>query len=601
MTFFRLQTPAACAETTGWLLGEVAPGLSERADRHLSHCPACQRAKARIDETRAVVEATTPPLDDLRRARLLAHLTPALDDVATKFAAQAAMTRRPATMRVLSHLFPFLSNRHSKLAARFTVMAAGLVVIAALVMLAGRRDKPGGDPRIAVGPYSIPSPRARIAPFRIDGEGSSATAALLGGHFDRLAVPIGNTVRARLGGEATISVVGPARMTVVAGGPGLTEVKLDEGTLVADYDHRAGGQLRIVSPDGVTNVVGTLFSVAVKNGRSRVAVARGRVVVAATDTNSAGAAQVLTSGQSWEIGARTAGHVNNETRHLLEDHERVGRPDDNTTPQQADETERDDLPVVSPPAVVVPPVVMSPAPTRSHTPVRDGRPNHRSAMAPQPAPPAPVGAAPLASPPPLEPQPPLAPPPQPALPVTGSPPPAAPPPATLPAASPPMATNSEVQYRAAEADMRRRDWASAEARLLQILATAAHDPIEDVARYELAQLALRRGDRATAGRLLEDLLTSAREPALREPAGFLRCEVQAEAGHSVAARTCFEAFRRRHSSTTYDRAALGWLIRLLPADAPCAEVRSTIDEYRGRYPHGPEAASATELDRRCPP
>jgi outer membrane protein assembly factor BamD (BamD/ComL family) len=148
--------------------------------------------------------------------------------------------------------------------------------------------------------------------------------------------------------------------------------------------------------------------------------------------------------------------------------------------------------------------------------------------------------------------------------------------------------------------MRRRDWPAAQQRLAQIVAAGSHDPIEDVARFELAQLALRRGDRASAQRHLEDLLTSDREPALREPAGFLACEVKAESGNVANARNCLIAFRRQHPGSAHDRAALGWLIRLAGPAEICTSARAAIDEYLQRHPAGPDANLARDRKSRCP-
>lgn len=582
MKFFGQAQPAACRETTGWLLGEAAPGLRDRAERHLSHCPACRTAKARLEDSRSVVRAASVPLDDLRRARMLSQIAPALDDVATRCATRG----QPSSRR--ERIVAFLNHRT-------TLVGVGVAALVGLVLFAGSLDRDRNTPNVAVGPYAIPAPRARITPFRINGVPSRATAGWLGGQFDRLAVPAGTTVRAHLGHQTNISVIGPARLQVVTAAPALTEVKLDEGTLIADYDHRAGGQLRIVSPDGTTNVVGTLFSVAVKAGRSRVAVARGRVIVTASAAQTLGP-QVLTSGQSWQIGASAAEPVTNEGRRLLEEHTRETG--------EAASAEPDAAPAAPNPAPIAPevptpgidPASAPPTPRRSAAlkrtePAGTQRRAELSADAP---PPNPTNATIPPEPPATE----TSPPPKSSAEVT-------PPPVLTPAKAepPPLPAaprfSAEAEYHAAEADMRRRDWSAAERRLSQIVAAAGTAPISDVARYELAQLALRRGDAARAQRHLDDMLVSAREPALREPAAILRCELQAESGNRDGARPCFEDFRQRHPGSTYDRAALGWLLRLLPADAPCPVARPLADEYRTRYSQGPEANHATFHDRRC--
>jgi outer membrane protein assembly factor BamD (BamD/ComL family) len=169
----------------------------------------------------------------------------------------------------------------------------------------------------------------------------------------------------------------------------------------------------------------------------------------------------------------------------------------------------------------------------------------------------------------------------------------APPPAAAPA--------PETSYRDAETAMRRRDWTAARHALEQVVAAGHNGALEDVARYELAQLAMRTGDEARAARWLDSLLASDREPALREPARFLRCEVRARAGDTSDARRCLEAFRASYPASPRDGSALGWLIRLGPARAPCATAQPLADEYLRRYPGGGDATLARQRRAQCTP
>ena len=68
-------------------------------------------------------------------------------------------------------------------------------------------------------------------------------------------------------------------------GPWSTSIR---GWLLASLEGGAGRRLEIVSPGAVTDVVGTLFSVEVVGGASRVAVAHGRVKVSAAAEGSSG-------------------------------------------------------------------------------------------------------------------------------------------------------------------------------------------------------------------------------------------------------------------------------------------------------------------------
>ena len=66
---------------------------------------------------------------------------------------------------------------------------------------------------------------------------------------------------------------------------------------MADYDHRAGGQLLVRSPGALTRVVGTLFSVKAGATGSRIVVARGRV---------AGHGRARSGAQRWRPATRSA-------------------------------------------------------------------------------------------------------------------------------------------------------------------------------------------------------------------------------------------------------------------------------------------------------
>ena len=97
----------------------------------------------------------------------------------------------------------------------------------------------------------------------------------------RLDVPVGWLVRASLGDAIAITLTGPARAWSEGARTERTVVHLDQGRLLASLEGGAGRRLQIVSPGAVTDVVGTLFSVEVVGGASRVAVAHGRVQVSA--------------------------------------------------------------------------------------------------------------------------------------------------------------------------------------------------------------------------------------------------------------------------------------------------------------------------------
>jgi TolA-binding protein len=351
-------------------------------------------------------------------------------------------------------------------------------------------------------------------------------------------------VRARLGDRARVTLVGPAEIAGVSSVGATMELTLTRGVLVADYDHRRGGRLQIRAPDGVTEVIGTLFCVEVQGGSSRVSVAHGRVSV----QPARGAARLLSDGQAWMTGAPAPGPVSAAVWRLLRDHE--GEHEHGPSPSAA-----------------------LPAPPRSTPP---HRPALRRTIAHVSSAPPPPGEA--------------------VLPDVATLPPGEAPPAT-PAPPVPRAT-PESLYEAAEAAMARRDWPAATRRLGEVIASGSQSSLEDVARYELAQLALRAGDRLLAERHLEEMLATAREPALREPARLLQCEIAAQAGDGVRASRCLRDFRASFPGSRHDVTVLGWLVRLSPA--VCGE-RALVEEYLRRYPAGPVAPEARRRRAACPP
>jgi hypothetical protein len=300
-------------------------------------------------------------------------------------------------------------------------------------------------------------------------------------------------------------------------------VELEQGTLVADYDHRAGGQLLVRSPGALTRVVGTLFSVKAGSGSSRIAVARGRVVVSA----ARGPVHTLAAGDALTTGAGPPRRWTREDRQPLLEHARPARD-----VRVAAVREVPSSPVTAPDVSPVPVVPSSRPP--------DAAPLVSPQTAPMPAPPvAPLPVAPVAVPATL--------------------PPPAPPPPVAPAPPP-----SELLYQRAEQSMRRRDWATASRQLAEVAALGTGHPLEDVARYELAQLALRAGDRAQAAALLDELLRGEREPALRQPAWLLRCELHLQAGQRAPGCRCLERFRSTYPGSRHDEQARHLLTRCAP-------------------------------------
>jgi ferric-dicitrate binding protein FerR (iron transport regulator) len=562
---------SACAEVQRLLLegpqADDDAATEARVATHLGRCPDCQRARDRLQALRADVEHAADPLDDMRRARVLTRLASALDDHAADGGARRRAHGLPA--RTLAR-------------GRWRwVMAAALGGTAAVlgVWLSVRQPSPVAPVATAPGAPPVARPPQRLAvlqpyrPANARGAGPQAPAAPV----DRLQLPAGTRLRLHLGSRATATLIGPAQLRVARNEPDLLEVNLDQGTLVADYDHGAGGQLLVRSPGALTRVVGTLFSVKAGATSSRIVVARGRVLV----TGERGPVHSLTAGDALSTDRADPQRWTRDDRRPLQEHARA----------DSEAARGSTVPVPAP----VRPVRLAAA---SDTPV-----------APAPAPaapdlelPAPVAVDPSLPPlPPLPPGPPAAPLTQPPV-SRPSPPPSQTAPAPAPATPPPMAPAppaAEAVYQRAEQAMRRRDWPAARRQLAEVVALRGGHPLEDVARYELAQLALRAGDRGQAVALLEDLLRNDREPALRQPAWLLRCELHLQGGERPQGRRCLERFRTTYPYSPHDEPALGLLVETLAADDACAGAAEIAAEYLQRHPAGPRAEDARRLQARC--
>lgn len=95
----------------------------------------------------------------------------------------------------------------------------------------------------------------------------------------QLSVAADSTLSTRIGPHARAALVGPARLELL-GPPGdATSVRLDRGTLLAEFTGGTGRSLRIEAADLVVEIVGTLFAVEATDGRACVAVAHGTVRV----------------------------------------------------------------------------------------------------------------------------------------------------------------------------------------------------------------------------------------------------------------------------------------------------------------------------------
>jgi hypothetical protein len=245
---------SACAEVRRLLLeGSQASddgATGARAAAHLGRCLDCQRARDRLQGLRSDVERAATPLDDMRRARVLARLASALDNHAADGGARRRERGvRPGPGGVLSPV------------ARWVLAAAfgGSAVAALALWLAGRQSsaptapvasrpavtQPAADPPSAAPEARASGQLAVLQPYRPANATEGPPAPV-----DHLEVPAGRRLRLHLGARATATLIGPARLRVIRSEADLLEVNLAHGTLVAAYDHRAGGQLLVRSPRG---------------------------------------------------------------------------------------------------------------------------------------------------------------------------------------------------------------------------------------------------------------------------------------------------------------------------------------------------------------
>ena len=126
-------------------------------------------------------------------------------------------------------------------------------------------------------------------------------------------------------------------------------------------------------------------------------------------------------------------------------------------------------------------------------------------------------------------------------------------------------------------------------------------PLEDVARYELAQLALRAGEiRARRWRCWRSCCAAIASPPCAQPARLLRCELHLQAGEQPAGPTLPGALPRRLPLFAARRGGAGPAGRDASSRTrPAPAWRRLADEYLQRYPDGRRAEDARRHQARC--
>jgi TolA-binding protein len=525
-----------------------------------------------LESVKEAVRATDDSLGDVRRARIGARL-----------AERLAVTNEKRTIG----LFDWRGRARR---AWLTAATAGAVALVAAGVAVWR----GAAPSPATPQPASPFPAAS----RVGAGGPAATSA----RAEHIEVPAGTRVRARLGDRARTTLVGPAIIDVLTSTSDLIDVRLVSGTLLAEYDGRRGGLLRVRAPAATVEVVGTLFGVEAGVRGTAVSVAHGVVRV----TRDAAARPILV-GALQTLAADEAGPrpISAPMRDHLEAHQSEGEA---RGAHDSDGTRPDPEPPPTPrrkagaasrhtkeSALAQPPVVL--AKIESRSPDRPPAPG----LAAEPVPPSAASATGLtagegagtpsggAT---------AAPPSEPPRADSGRPPAGAVPPERAAAAS-----SASQLYRAAETAMQRRDRAGARQHLARVVAEFPGDRLAEVARYELAQIALADGHRGAAARDLETVAAASRDPALRRAAAFARCRLDLGPGLS-AARTaagirCLQNFRSANPGAAEDAEVLALLIAHASQQAQCGSVVRLADEYVRRYPAGAFAAEAARRKHTC--
>lgn len=557
---------AACLEAEDQLaLGAPSEEAARRVEIHLRHCPSCRaRADAVSAVASVVVEAAGPPLDELTRARVAARLQAEMDAVASSLA------RPPRALRW----------------DRRPLLAAAALIVAVLGAYLYSLRLGGGGSRALLTPYVTAGTAAR---------GGSAYASL-GQGLERLQVSAGGLVRASIGDQGRLTLLGPALLEVRQVSGQEIVLELSQGTLIGEWEHGRGAALRVLSRGLSATVIGTRFLIRCPEvGDATLAVAEGIV-----DVESA-------SGRS-RIGAGAA----NDRPSMHESDARL----------LAEEAAALGPPVGGRPAGIVvlagtPPgaavraggSLIGPAPVAAvlsagHAELEASASGFVPAIKEAEVRPGAVATLGFA----LEPVPPVSPPP--AAPA----PPASPSPkavARAPVSASPevpgerLQLSAEALYRQAEAALRDGDRPLARERLELILRWYPSDPSVEPALYDLARIAYEEGDTTGAKDAVERLLARGQDVAMREAASYLRCRLalgQTEDGRWLAeVVACFRDFRRDFPASTHDPEVLLLLATAWARAGRCDTARPLLAEYLDRYRDLEGAATARQWKDRCDP
>jgi TolA-binding protein len=571
-------TPAMCRKVQRAIARDGAePESVAVMAHHLRGCAECRTAESTRARVRASLLALDDVLDDLTRARVLARVL----ERQRRYAGGAPSSATEAT---------------TKIRVGWTLAISAMMVLAAVAAL---RTRGAGVAR-PVGSFAL-------EPYAVHGTGAAGPSRLDRGGLDRVELPAHASMRARLGPHADFVLVGPLELAIPGGASDRrATVELRRGTLIGDFDGSSGGSLRIVTADATVDIVGTRFLVETSSERTRVAVEHGRVRV-----ESGGRVRLVGALQEWLTDGPGVGPLDATAAALFE---------------RARRGELEELGASVDPAAPIAPAEprASVAAARTEAQAGPGRHVLKRARTIAPAParnvafrveaaPADAGALPASSASLSSPRRELsgagtgdqAPAVTPASPVAATavdPPPAVAPAAPVPSRAPaseeqPRETASSL-YRRAEEALRRRDDDEGKKLLDQLVRSFPSGPTTDSARYELALMAERAGQRAEALAQTREILRTGGHGPFVEPAQFLRCRIYLVEDRGAAA-ACLTRFVGAFPRSPHDEAALRSLIELARQSGHCDDVGRFAQAYLQRHPTAPFAAEATRARSAC--
>ena len=520
-----------------------------RAELHLEHCEDCQEAEQVMAGLERSVLSANDSLDDLTRARVQSRLAEAMEQAATAGAA-APLWRRPV--------------------ARLAAAAVCLVAVGATLWWATNGPAPASSTRQAA--VATSTGRELLLPRALV-KGSTpwaGSAKLMGRSSSRLTLPAGVALRVDLSRNAELTLYGPLDLSVAEVSGDRVELRLRRGILVGVYDARKGGTLVIRSPDAVTEVVGTLFAVEAHDGQSRVSVSRGRVKV-----KGAGTPVMVGPQKSWSTRAPSLVDTPPSVAALFIRHDQEPRAAVDTVKTGADSHEAAGSALAVRSSSTAPAAAPRPGPRQAPPRVPDRRPAKKLALKPAPGP--------QPTPPP------------PAAEVEQA-------PAVAPAKKSPATTSGpsvSQLYKQAEAALARRDGRQAERLLSRIVRAHPADPRTDSARYDLALLLLKRGQRKEAEAALAGIGKANGRSRFLGPAHYLRCRLRRESADLRGAVACYAAFKDAFPASPHHRQALRLLIRLLVKEKSCTRAGGVIADYLAQYPADAFAKKARRLRKGC--